>query len=65
MSKRLDPNGWAADVIDLYDESKISPSYVPDIETARRLMYPTRDMQDDEILKTLSKKVHNWIYKES
>ena len=57
MSKRLDPNGWAADVIDLYGDSATKPSYLPDMDTARRLMYPTKAIQDKEILKSLTKKV--------
>ena len=54
MSKKSDPNGWAKDVNDLYDVLD-KPVYVPKMETAQRAMYPTKEMEDNELLTTLSK----------
>ena len=53
LEKLTDPSGWAGSVNMLYKEDDI-PAYIPDKKYSEREIYPTKEMEDNEILMRVS-----------
>ena len=53
LEKLTDPSGWAGSVNMLYKEDDI-PAYIPDKKYSEREIYPSKEMEDNEILMRVS-----------
>ena len=53
LGRLTDPSAWAGDVNMLYREENV-PYYIPDKKYSQRERYPTKEMEDGEILMRVS-----------
>ena len=61
LEQLTNPSGWAGSVNMLYKEDDI-PDYIPDKKYSEREIYPTKEMEDNEILMRVSE-VISTVYK--